>query len=219
MSGTIYERVFAEIRGVEYSDTINAGQPKVAPHFELLTCMQFLNLYNRYMIQSKHLVIAFTSLFIFVFSLISIGYAAEQKQKPIWGVTAHGSELDKAREQMIQYVGVDTVITARFQAAYNRLNILDQRIFMLLSKTANTCPQKVTATKTLDSATKTLATVDTSKLVVPDGTTTNLIIDTTAVTDIKTALDQSLTDLKSTITTLSFCPQYQEVKVIESIKK
>ena len=117
---------------------------------------------------------------------------------------------------MIQTVGVDAVITARFQAAFNRLNILDQRIVMLLSKTSNTCTQKVLATKTLASATKTLSAIDTSRVVVPEATTAKLVVDTVAVADIKSALDQSLVDMKSAITTLSLCPQYQ-VDVITAI--
>ena len=172
------------------------------------------------MTKSQNVLIAFTTLFIFAFSIVFTAHAAEQKQQPTWGVTAHGPELDKARMQMIQYVGVDAAITARFQAAYNRLSILDQRIVMLLSKTSNTCPQKTLAIKTLDSATKTLATVDTSKIVVPDESTTKLVVDATAVSDIKTALDQSLVGMKDTITTLSLCPQYQTpTKTTTTVKK
>ena len=168
------------------------------------------------MTKSQNVLIAFTTLFIFAFSIVFTAHAAEQKQQPVWGVTVHDAGVEQVRQKMIQTVGVDAVITARFQAAFNRLNILDQRIVMLLSKTSNTCTQKVLATKTLASATKTLSAIDTSRVVVPEATTAKLVVDTVAVADIKSALDQSLVDMKSAITTLSLCPQYQ-VDVITAI--
>lgn len=172
-------------------------------------------------------------MFVFI-SLIGVsvyaqGGAIGQGQAPTpqpagrtWGVKVSDPAIDAMRAEMIQQVGVDAVVTARFSAAINRLNILDTRITTLIANTAISCPQKKTATRELTAAQNMLSTVDTFALISKtpiDKTlvssqkrsidqTAPSIIDPIAAVSTQATLDMTLNKMKSAVATVSLCPQY-----------
>ena len=129
-----------------------------------------------------------------------------------WGTTISDPAIDAARLQMINKVGVNTIVSARFQAAQNRLAIFDQRITSLLSKTSSTCLIKADAAKSLVAARTLLSSVDMGSLIVaPDkkNSSTGPIIDASAAGSIKDTLEKSLLGMKDSVNKISSCPQYK----------
>jgi hypothetical protein len=136
-----------------------------------------------------------------------------------WGVKVTDPAIDAMRNQMIQQVGVDAVVTARFSAAINRLTILDARIVSLLNNIPSTCTFKSAATKELSAARTVLSSVDTQAIIsVPDmqsesnkNTASNSrdsisIIDPAAATELQATLETSLSGMKSAVGMASRCP-------------
>lgn len=150
-----------------------------------------------------------------------------------WGVSLSDSVVNGMRDEMIKQVGIDAVITARFESARNRLEILGTRLDSRIDQTDKSCPTLSAARKSLDASVTTLRSVDTASLVVAVPTDANdtsyfqpvenideqatmgqgnipvkVAIDTRAVTTTQTTLDTSLSNLRASAAALSKCPQY-----------
>ena len=146
------------------------------------------------------------SVFLFVFA-----FATSVKA---WGVSISDPAIDAIRMKMIESVGVDTVVVSRFEAAQNRLSILEKRTSSLLSKTSDSCKSKSTAVKSLKEVETLLSSVHISNiLTVPSNGKNKLeksVINTSIADSIQAILSKSLAEMKSIVNTISECPQYKK---------
>lgn len=136
-------------------------------------------------------------------SFILIAFFVGSISAHAWGVKVRDPRIVTIQAQLIQQIGVDSVITARFEAALSRLSILDQRITSRINKTVDTCTFKTQATRALAGAQTTLSDANAMTLTVDSK------VDGALVTKGETILTQSLSEMQASLSLIARCPQYQ----------